>query len=447
MTEHRFSLSKLAESLKDGDHSIFSASGSGLWMHCAGGLLANLLLPDNSGEEAAEGTVAHSVGELWLRTRRKPLHLVGSWQTVKNGGVTYRIKITIEMLGYVEEYFDWCSWQPGDHYVETKVYYSQLTPIDKQGGTADHVACSYQRMCITDLKYGKGVPVFAEGNTQALLYALGFFYEWDWLYDFQEIEMRICQPRLHIFDSWTITREQLLAFAEIVRKAAHAAWRLDAPRTPGLKQCTFCRAAPTCTAHIFWQDKLTRADDGVWDGIIAPVTIEDSQAIKAKIEALDLAKFVEPHTLTTAHMAALYAYRSRFESWWKSLHNELNIRAANGDDIPGMKLVEGRSNRVLRKEETVLAILEIDYGITREELIKETMPSPTELEKILRAKGVRPKDLEYALDPMVRKPRGKPTLVSLADRRAPIVDFTEIAFADLNLETTNPETEDSSWPT
>lgn len=412
-------------------------------MHCAGGLLANLLAPDNSKEEAAEGTVAHSVGELWLRTRVKPEHLVGTTQTITKGDESYDIEITIEMLNYVEEYFDWCSWQPGDHFVETKVYYSQLTPIDHQGGTADHVACSMHRMCITDLKYGKGVPVFAKGNTQALLYALGFFYEYDWWYDFQEIELRICQPRLGIFDTWTVTRAELLEFAELVRKASHAAWKLDAPRTPGIKQCTFCRVQASCAPHIFWQEKLTRDDDGAWDGMIEAVTVEQSMSIKEKIEALDLAKFVEPHTLTTAHMAALYQFRSRFEGWWKSLHNELNIRAAAGEQIPGMKLVEGRSNRVLRKEEMVLAILEIDYEFKREELIKESMPSPTELEKLLRARGIRPKDLEHVLDPLVRKPRGKPTLVAEADRRPSIVDLTEIAFADLDLETLNPETEES----
>lgn len=435
MTEHRLSLSALAQSLIDGDHSIFSASGSHLWMHCAGGLIANILAKDKPSPEAAEGTVAHGVGELWLRMKKRPSHLVGTKQTIDG----FEIEITDEMLNHVEVYFDWCSWLPGQHYIETKVYYTEITPIPKQGGTADHVACSYQHMVITDLKYGKGVQVFAKDNTQALLYALGFFYAWDWLYDFQTIELRICQPRLDHLDTWTITRAELLEFADRAKVRAYLAWQLDAPRTPGEKQCSFCKVKADCGAHFYWQAELT---SGAWVGLIEPVTVEQVQELKDRIEFQQIANLVAVHTLTTEEMSQLYRYRHTFESWWKALHNELNIRAARGEKIPGMKLVESRSNRVVRDPNLVADTLLLDYGITDNELIVEEMISPAKIEKLLRKHGVRPKDLASVLDPLVYKPAGKPTLVSDTDRRPAIVDFSEIAFRDLDLETENPESED-----
>lgn len=435
MTEHRLSLTALAEALKNGDHSIFSASGSHLWWHCAGGLVPNLLASDNARREAAEGTVAHGVGELWLRSRVRPDHLIGTTQQVGE----YLIDITAEMVNDVEVYFDWCSWLPGDHYVETKVFYSQITPIDKQGGTADHVACSYQKMTITDLKFGKGVLVYAKDNTQAILYALGFFYAWDWLYDFQTIEIRICQPRKGHLDTWTITREELLAYADEGRIRAHAAWSLDAPRTPGEKQCTFCKVKADCGAHFYWQAELS---SGAFTSIEDEVTEDDVLMLKDRIDLGDFGKFKDVYKLTTAEMAKLYRYRAMFEGWWKSLHNELNIRAAAGENVPGMKMVEARSKRVLRNEKMVRTVLELDYGITREELVTEKMIGPVAIEKLLRKHGVRPKDLVAVLDPLVHKPMGKPTLVSDADRRPAIVDLTEIAFGDLDLETEDDETQE-----
>lgn len=432
MTEHSINLTTLAESLKNGDHSIFSASGSGLWMNCAGGLLANLLAPDNSGAEAAEGTVAHGVGEQWLKTKKKPKHLVGTKQHVVNGGVSYEIEITDEMLNYVQEYFDMCDWLPGQHFIETKVYYSEITPIDKQGGTADHVACSYQRMVLTDLKYGKGVYVEVMNNPQLWLYALGFFYEYDWLYDFQEIEMRVCQPRMGNFGKQTITRAELLAFAETAKVAAHAAWKLDAPRTPGAKQCQFCKVASKCAANFSMQVELTA---GVFDAIDEPVTQEDVIALKDRIEFQQIASHIEPFELTTEEMASVYQYRSLFEGWWKKLHNELNIRAARGERIPGMKLVEGRKRRVVRDHRVALLTLEMDYDIPRSELIQEEFASPAEIERLLRKHGVRPKDMASILEPLVHKPRGKATLVSETDRRDAIVDLTEDVFDNLDFET------------
>ncbi len=432
MTEHRLSLTALAESLKDGGHSIFSASGSGLWMNCAGGLIPNLLASDVVRREAAEGTVAHGCAELWLRTKRRPADLVGTIQTVDG----FEIEITDEMLNFVEEYVDWCSWLPGDHYIETKVYFSQITPIPNQGGTADHASCIYRKLVITDLKFGKGVQVFAKNNSQGLLYALGFFYEWDWWYDFQEIEIRICQPRMRHFDTWTITRAELLEFAEYAKVRAHAAWNVDAPRTPGEKQCTFCKVKADCGAHFHMQAEITA---GAFGDLGEPVTAEQVLALKDNIEFQQIIKHTDVFKLTTAEMAQLYRYRSMFEGWWKSLHNELNIRAAAGEEIPGMKMVEARSKRVLRDPDLAMDLLEMDYGITRKELITEKMIGPVAIEKLLRKHGVRPKDLAAVLDPLVRKPAGKPTLVSEADRRPAIVDFTEIAFGDLDLETEDDE--------
>lgn len=428
-------LTDLAQSLKDGGHSIFSPSGSSLWLNCSGGLLANLMAPDTSGVDAAEGTVAHGVGELWLRTKKKPRHLIGTVEKIVNAGVEYEIEITDVMLDHCQVYFDWCAWLPGQHFIETKVYFDAIMPIPHQGGTADHVACSWQVMTITDFKYGKGHAVHAKDNTQALLYALGFFYEYDWLYDFQTIVIRICQPRMEIQEEWTITRAELLEWAEYAKARAELAWDYDAPRTAGVKQCQFCRVKATCGAHIQLQEDLVGF---AFEDIGKPMTVAKMEDLAERIDAGTIFRHTHVFDLTTDQMARLIDYRGFVESWWKALHNELTRRALAGTVIPGKKLVLSRTHRQFESiPKTVAALAE--YGVERDEIVSEQIESPAEVERILRKHGVPKKDLPEVLKPLVYKPAGKATLVSIADKRAAIEDTSEV-FADLETET--PETEE-----
>jgi hypothetical protein len=424
MTEHSLNLTVLAESLANGGHSIFAPSASAMWMNCSGSLIPNLLAPDTAGFEAAEGTVAHSCGDKWLKTDKKPKHLIGTVQKIVEGEMTFEILIDAEMLDYVQEYVDWCWVLPGDHYVEQKVYFSQITPIPKQGGTADHTACWYQHMVITDFKYGKGVLVTAKGNTQALLYALGFFYEWDWLYDFQTIEIRIAQPRMHNWDTWTVTRAELLAFAEYAKERAHAAWVIGAPRTPGVKQCSWCNVKPSCAAYVQLMVDVT---SGIFDSVEDPVTELTMAKLKEDLEFEQFIKPIEVATLSTDDMAFIWSYRGLMERWWKSLANELLRRRLNGERVRRLKLVESRSKRVLRNPTAALAALK-KYGVTYSDLYDTSPKTPAEIERVLKGKGVKGNQVEEIMKPLTFKPAGKPTLAALTDRREEIVDVSEFAF-------------------
>src|SRR5690606_689198 len=204
-------------------HSLFAPSYSATWMNCPGALLAGLDAPDTAGEDAAWGTVAARVAGQWQR-HGKPRHLLGTTQTVRAGGTDYAITIDDEMMTAVGDCMSWIEGISGQRYVETRVDFSDLTPLPKQGGTCDLAICQWddRRLVIRDWKFGKGVRVDCRDNTQIRLYAYGFFRQHDWLGDFREIDIGIGQPRLDHFDSIVITRDDLLAFAENVRTAAAA---------------------------------------------------------------------------------------------------------------------------------------------------------------------------------------------------------------------------------
>lgn len=432
MTEHAIHLfsRETLDALKSvgrdfSNHSIFSPSGSSMWAYCSGSLIPNLFKPDTSGEDAAYGTVAHGVAEQWLKTDERPDHLIGTTEKVGE----YKIDIDESMLGFVEQYVDWCRYLPGVHFVETKVDHSDLTPLKKQGGTADHAACVPGHLTITDLKMGKGIKVFAKDNTQGILYAWGFFRKYDDLFDFEKITIRICQPRLDHFDEWEITRAELIQWADWLKGRAFAAWCRDAERTPGTKQCQWCKIDKDCAARAVFISKLT---DGVFENLDAPVTTDDMNELMSEIDSgLFTIRPVEVGMLTIEQKVVLSRYWTLVESFFQAVINDINERALSGQAVPGKKVVEGKSNRVFVGGDAATEHLEF-LGLDYDDIRPRGMIGITEAESKLLKLGYKRKTLPDLLKPVVRKPPGKPTVVDEDDPRMPLSHKDSDAFENLD---------------
>jgi hypothetical protein len=428
VSDHRIPLHELAAAVRG--HSIFSPSGSGMWAYCSGSLVPNVTAPDKAGAAAAEGTVAHGVGETWLTSGLRPEYLIGEVETVDEGHASFDIEIDEQMLDFVEMYVIWCACLPGRHFVETRVDFSDLTPIENQGGTADHAACEPGKLTITDLKYGIGVRVYARNNTQALLYAYGFFQEWDWAYDFQTIVIRICQPRLDHFDEWEIARDELLGWAAWLKERAYAAWCYDAPRTPGEKQCQFCKIKPDCKAFVTWVERLT---DGVFDDLDDPITAEDMEGTVFRLEAGDRYKLkpVGPDELTVEHKAAIFRHKSLITGWLEELGKDLYERLQRGEKVPGWKLVQGKMQRTFKNEEEAFDELEF-LGLDEDDIRPREFRSPAQIEKELTRIGYKRRQLEKLISHLIKKSPGGATMVPESDPRPTLVQLADKTFDDLD---------------
>lgn len=429
-------LDQIAANYSNGGHSLFGPSSSHAWLVCSGYLLANIAVEDLGNPESAYGTVAHGVTETWLRSGVEPRHLIGTKEFVPASWWGHYVDIDEEMLDHARECRDRCVMLPGRHLVEQRVDFSRLTPIDNQGGTLDFAALQPGRAFVIDHKFGKGVRVYAEENSQLMLYALGLLYEHDAEFDFKEIIIRINQPRLGHFDEWATTRDHLMEFAGYVKERAKAAWRIDAPRTADPHACQFCKVRSTCVANVQMQFRLMAAQTAdAFNEVEHGALREFSESITD--HTFD-PRPVDPLELDTEQLALLRPYKGMVEKWWKSAEHELLRRALAGEPVPGHKLVAGRSSRSFKSDATAVTAL-MAAGCERTALVTEQVVSPAEAEKALIAAGHRRKDIPEILDGLIYKSPGKPTLAPKSDKRAELVDLTAVAFGDLS---ENSETEE-----
>lgn len=450
--------------LQRNGHAHFSPSGSSGWLNCKAFLLTNAGRPDGGGYDAAYGTVAHNIAAIWLTAVRDegreaaehvPARFLG-YKTIENG---HAIECDNIMLFHIRRYLDWCAEVEPLGYVriEQRVDYSEYTPIPKQGGTADHFVMCPGHLIITDLKMGIGVFVPVEWNTQALLYALGVYLEWNFLFSFKKITIRICQPRKDYFGVWEISVDDMLKWAaDVMRPAAEAAWKQNQPRSPGIKQCQWCDdkacVARSALLEDVTDDYFANEEDAQGGDPLAQSQFEILDGASPEYSEAELDKHamtvlfgdktpdkvdVRPFRhLETAVLSWRYKHRGYFEKFFREIGIELTRRTEAGQNT-GWKLTDGRNSYAWRDEEYAVGRL-IEAGLKRKDLYVSEVTSVHQAKEKLRAAGWKPKQIEALLyksdvaNPStpslaITKP-GKPTLVLETDDRPGLEDAADDLF-------------------
>ena len=308
----------------------FRPSYSATSLYCPGSLLPSLAAPDVSGAAAAEGTLFHRLITEWQLSGERPLWLVGQEFLIDG----HTVAVDEEMFTHAETCLERYADIPGQPQLEVRVDISSLTPIPGQSGTADRVHVYPGTVEIIDWKYGKGVQVFANWNTQLLCYALGVVDKFGDEFLIERVRLHIAQPRLEHFDVWEISREELMLWAAWARQQWNLAWEPDAPRIPSGKACQWCRVRIDCPARQVMLERL------VLDTFEEVVTSDEQQTALAAVPAPPAPP--PPATLSTERLAWVYQYRRTMELWFKDIGEELLRRGQEGQSIFPWKVVEGR---------------------------------------------------------------------------------------------------------
>jgi len=369
-----------------GAHALLSASGASRWLACPPSAKLEQNFENKSSEFAAEGTLAHELGELSLKLNLEEITKRKFNSEFKK--IEAHELFTKDMPDYVEVYVDTCMERLSEakaktpdalFKIEQRLDFSEWVP--EGFGTGDFLVIADGTIEVCDLKYGKGVPVSAVGNKQMRLYALGAIAEFGFLYDIEKVKMTIIQPQLDSISTDEITVEELIKWAEeFVKPRAQLAIKGEGEFCAG-DHCKFCRAKATCR---------TRAEKN-----------------------LELAKydFQDPYLLDNTEIADILAKADEFAKWAKDVQEYALEQAVQGEEYPGWKVVEGRSNRKWTDENKVGEIL-LGKGFLESIIYTKKLTGISNMEKALGKK-----ELNNILGDYIEKPFGKPTLAPVTDKR------------------------------
>ena len=408
-----------------GAHALLAPSSAKRWMTCTPSARLEAKVPERDTLYTREGTVAHAMAEYILG-----YYLSGNYTQFPGGddevqavisdirkGLDYPFVTGLrrhieeaeslgvdgcEMFEIVHEHYCRIVFEAylvaksidpnAELLIEARL---KLTEFIPEGfGSSDAVIIADKTLEVFDLKYGKGVRVEAENNPQMMCYALGAYAGPAETYFIDKVQMTIIQPRLRHVSSWEITELELVEWAyNVLKPAASRAFIGEGPQVPG-DHCKFCKVAAKCRALA-----------------------EHTLAISAQKQ--------EPGVMTLEEIAAILPHFSTIKSWMNSVEEYALEAALEGDEVPGFKVVEGKSNRKFKSDEEVRKALK-EAGIPEDSYLKpRELKTITELEKTLTKKGFK-----TILGDLVIKPEGKPTLVEESDPREPFCkaknDFKDI---------------------
>lgn len=383
-------------------HAVLGPSGASRWLACTPSARLEQKFPNNTSEAASEGTLAHALGELLIR---RWLMLITFKQYEKQLAIIQADKqYEDNMLDYMKDYCSYVIDQYATAQKQTSdavIFLEQrldLTDYVPEGfGTGDVVIIADGTMYITDLKYGKGVPVSAIENKQMMLYTLGALKEFDFLYDIQNVTMTIYQPRLNNISTFEMSVSDLMNWAENeLKPRAALAFAGEGEYAPGA-HCRFCRAAAVCKANADYNLELAKYD------------------------------FMEAILLEDSEISDILSRADTFVKWLSSVQDHaLHEAVNNGKKWPGYKLVEGKSNRAYSDQQKVADKLK-EEGYPEEVIYTKSLLGITAMEK-----AISKKDFNYHLADLIIKPPGKATLVPASDKRPEIsgkesaaLDFAE----------------------
>jgi hypothetical protein len=374
------------------NHAILSASQAHRWLVCTPS--ARLELEEGQDEcsvYAAEGTAAHELAEIKLSYRFGKIseaeynERYNTFKTTSEHAKYYNK----EFEEYVDEHVNFVASQTEGltnyHiYFEVKVNFANVVP---QGfGTADVIIVTPEMVHVIDLKFGQGVPVSAIDNPQLRLYGMGALNLFP---NTKYIKMTINQPRLESRDSETLDKKVLLDWAfNFVKPRAEEAIKGEGFLRSTEDACRFCKIRGKCKARADAQLEVARQEFAILDH-------------KKTVQSLSVDQI--GHILDVAPV---------FIDWFKDVQAFALGQLTAGVKIPGYKLVEGRSNRIITDESKVKEIL-LDIGFKEEQIMKpREMLGISKLEALVGKKLFAEICKEYLI-----KPQGKLTLAPEDDRR------------------------------
>lgn len=437
-------------------HAFNSPSGMPAAMLCNVKPWREQPFPESTNDSADEGTAAHFLQEQCLEQKVDAAHFIGTRIQVKDGKTEFHTSgqwpVGIDFAREVQKSLDviYSLADGATIYPEQTLSIEFITGEEGATGTSDVIIIKGKTLVCADLKFGRGVQVFAEDNEQLLMYGASAVADFDALGEIEEIELYILQPRLNHFDVWKLSIEEMNERIEVIRQTSKRI--LAGPEgltaVPGDKQCRFCKASATCAERTAFTmetivgefvdlekgfvkvempqaEKLLAQSFGVKPAAISFNETESREdgayflahftvkkpSIRPSLEAAE-AKLPDS---TDERLATLMDAADMIEGFAKAVRAEVERRLLKGEFTDARyKLVEGRQGaRSWVSEEEAEAALKA-MRLKVDQMYDFKLISPTTAEKVLKEANPRK---WTKLQTLIGRSDGKPSVAPASDKR------------------------------
>lgn len=365
-------------------HSPLGASGAERWMNCPGSvaLLKELDLPETDEPDYRSlGTSAHNAAYECL------VNNLDAWEII--GEVYAKHPVDLEMAEAVQVYLDEVRALITP---ESKVFFEfgiDAPEFHPQFyGTVDCGIITGTTLYVRDYKHGEGIAVEVDENPQIMYYAYGLLRHHP---EVERVNLGIVQPRTPWIkqEPWEVSADYIREWAENTLLAAMVATEIDNDLDAG-PWCRFCPAKLVCPLMSSLFGAAMTAD---------PKRVAD---------------------LSDESLGRSYQYTQAVRFYLKALEDEAMRRLNTGAEVPGIKLVNKKANRVFKPGAAEL--FKEKFGA--EAMTEPQLKTPAEMERV----GAAAKKLvhEWAYTPTTG------VTVALADDKRPAVKVqtTHEAFGD-----------------
>jgi len=364
------------------------------------------------------------------------------------------------------------------YFVEEQV---SLFYQSEQTGTADFIGIVakngvVERFVSRDLKFGAGVLVTNDLNSQLAIYVYSAIKMLESVYTFGPdtlIDLAVYQPRHREGAEqkpWVITLADLSTFcwdiehhaiaaregANKVREKIGSPGRDVSPEeileaAPGLRfypqegdggSCRWCRCKAFCpkrlsamcedmdTPHLSAEDLLACMPDLEKQELKLP--IEDRVVLTGERLGLPV--------LTDEYLVTLYRRAKGIKKFLEDIEDYLEGRLLDGEEVPGIQLTMGREgNRAWANEAEAETFLK-GQGLKIEERFDFKLKSPSAIEKALSEKLKTVKRTATRFQSLITRSSAR-RVISLADDKRPAVTSSIAAMPDIDASDDEPEFE------
>ena len=374
-------------------HASLGPSASARWLTCTASVgLIEEVFPDGvdtGGVYAQEGTWAHSAAEL---AAAESLGLVTNKRTHQARWRRWKKAVPEdlheEMIDHARSYADELAeirdGMPGTPIALLEQVVHTSSP--EVWGTADCILASDEEIVVVDYKYGRGVSVSPEGNSQLSLYGVGAIHELEnLLTDFRDeclVTLVVYQPRApHGGGAWTTSVGDLRRFeTERVIPAVEQIRAGDTRYAPSEAACRWCPAAGMCSAQTEW---ATRRD------------------------------FAPTGAMGPGQIAEALSELGGIEDWCRKVREQaLRITYEEGQVIPGWKSVLTPGRRSIADHAKAIETLDA-AGYPPDQTSRANTETITKLSKLVGGTDA----LNDLLGDLIKTSSGKHTLVPEDDPR------------------------------